>query len=155
MSCRSCATKIIEHLQRMVTNWEEIAIFFATWLKFKCLLLRAGPTASAGQWHLLWLLNPTRPRAWHSDITVMMQASWWSLSTSQQNWQGRNHLFAEMPLHESFGKTETRKIQIEMPESEMSTVFEPEKLVESSGSPSPHPPGQDEKEKFGTLLWYG
>lgn len=37
----------------------------------------------------------------------------------------------------------------------MSSVSKPEKLAESSGSPSPHPPGQDEKEKFGTLLWYG
>lgn len=64
---------------------------------------------------------------------------------------GQNCLTAEMPLHESSGKIETRKIKIEMPKSEPSSVSEPEKLAESSGSP-PHSPGQDEKEKFGMLL---
>ena len=51
-----------------------------------------------------------------------------------------------MPLHENFDQTETRKIKIEPPESETSS--EPEKLAESSDSPSPYPPGQG---KQGTM----
>jgi len=37
----------------------------------------------------------------------------------------------------------------------MSSVSVPEKLVESSGSPSPHPSQQDKKEQFGMLLQHG
>uniref|UniRef100_A0A8V0Z4H6 Uncharacterized protein n=1 Tax=Gallus gallus TaxID=9031 RepID=A0A8V0Z4H6_CHICK len=51
-----------------------------------------------------------------------------------------------MLLLENFGQTETRKIKIEPPESKMSS--EPEKLAESSDSPSPYPPGQG---KQGTM----
>lgn len=71
------------------------------------------------------------------------------------NWQGKDWLITEVSLHENYHQSETREIKIEPPESEMSSASDPEELVESSGSPSPHPPGQDEKEKFGTLLWYG
>jgi len=47
-----------------------------------------------------------------------------------------------MPLHENFDQTETRKIKVEPPESETSSVTEPDKLVESSGSSSLDPPGE-------------
>ena len=65
------------------------------------------------------------------------------------NWQGQDWFVAEMPLRENFSQIKKRKIKIEPHKSETPSVSEPEKLVEVSGSPSPHPSGRDEQGTIG------
>jgi len=91
----------------------------------------------------------------HRDVTVMtvdLMVSFMYLTMeppdsswiSPADWQGKNCLVTEMPVPENFSEIETRKNKIETPEWETFSVSDPGDLVESSGSPSPDPPGQDQ-----------